>query len=83
MTSNQETIFVCSRLQHLGFACGHRAKLYGEEFEFTSDPILEEQGYCIEGLARRSGDSRRVPIPLPVVRTIEHEIWVTEQERAA
>jgi hypothetical protein len=70
---------VCSELRRLGFASGRKLRLYGEVFEFTSDPVAEGGGYSLKGISRKSGRARSVHIPLSVVNTIEHEIGVIEE----
>jgi hypothetical protein len=70
------SVTVCSELQRLGFASGRSARLYGEEFEFVSDPEADERGYCLKAISRKSGHARSVPIPLLVVRTVEREIFI-------
>ena len=63
----------------LGFASGRRARLFGEEFEFVSDPVTEESGYFLKGVSHRSGHARSVDVPLSVVRTVERELLVVEE----
>jgi hypothetical protein len=77
------TVFLCKRLEHMGFASGRRIKLYGEEFEVVSGPAPHERGYGIVGMSQKSGGLRHLLIPLSLVRTIEHEFQVMEEELAA
>jgi hypothetical protein len=80
MISEQDKrIFVCGRLQHLGYRTGRCIKLYGEEFELVSGPSPDGSGYGIDGIAGKSGDLRHVRIPLLVTRTIENEFYVLER----
>jgi hypothetical protein len=72
-------VTVCSELRRLGFASGRRARLYGEEFAFVSDPEADENGYCLKAVSHKSGHARRVHIPLSVVRTVERELLVEEK----
>ena len=67
---------VCDELRRLGFASGRKLRLYGEEFEFISDPVAEGGGYSLKGVSRKSGRARSVYIPLSIVNTIEHEVVV-------
>jgi hypothetical protein len=83
MNDKKNRIFICQRLQRLGFASGGKSRLYGEEFDFISDPISETRGYSIVGVSRKSGNSRRVSIPLSIVQTIEHELLVFESTARA
>jgi len=81
MNEQDKRVFLCKRLQGLGYAQQCLVKLYGEEFELVSDPVPDGSGYAIEGISRRSGSVRHVRIPLSVTRTIEHELLVMEQVR--
>jgi hypothetical protein len=43
-------------------------KLYGEVLELTSEPIvIADDVVLVDATAKKSGKSRRVPIPLPIV----------------
>jgi hypothetical protein len=43
-------------------------KLYGEVFEFVSEPIvMADNVVLVDATEKRSGQSRRVRIPLPIV----------------
>jgi hypothetical protein len=44
--------------------------MYGEEFDLTSDPIADESGFAIEAVSRTSGNTRKLRIPISVLRTI-------------
>ena len=70
---------VCTELRRLGFASGRCVKLYGEEFEFVSDPAADENGYCLKAISHKSCHARSVLIPLSVVRTVERELLVVEE----
>lgn len=72
-------VIVCSELRRLGFASGRRARLYGEEFEFVSDPVDDENGYYLKAISHKSCHARSVPIPLSVVRMVERELLVVEE----
>ena len=75
---------ICERLRVLGYASERRVRLYGEEFYLVSDPFPEGDGFAVEGIARRSGKSRHVRIPLSIVHTLRQElIFDTELEVAA
>src|SRR5450755_3493046 len=77
ISENEKQIFLCERLQRLGFVSGRRLRLYGEEFELVSDPAPDGQGYGIEGVSRKSG-LRHVRIPVSVTQMIENEICSME-----
>jgi hypothetical protein len=66
MTEKQ--IYVSARLKRLGFTKGNQMKLYGEVLELVSEPILvAEDVVLVDATETRSGRSRRVRIPLPIV----------------
>ena len=74
MTS--QDIAACEKLRRMGYAKGCRARMYGEEFELTSDPIIaraQSESVYVEAIERRTGKARRVSIPLPIVRMIFQE----------
>jgi hypothetical protein len=66
MTKEQSTL--CARLRQLGYAQDRQVRLYGEVFELVSDPIsVGENLVFIDARERKSGQRRRVRIPLTVV----------------
>ncbi len=66
MTEKQ--INLSARLKRLGFTKGYQIKLYGEVFELVSEPILmADNVVLVDAVERKSGLSRRVRIPLPIV----------------
>jgi hypothetical protein len=71
-TDNPKTI--CERLQELGFAREKHIKLYGEEFHLVSNPVADGDGFAVEGIARSSGNIRRMRIPLSLVQTLRKEL---------
>jgi hypothetical protein len=78
MSENERQVFLCERLQRLGFVSGRRLRLYGEEFELVSDAAPDGRGYGIDGVSRKSG-LRHVQIPRSITQTIENEILVIER----
>lgn len=83
INESDKRVFLCTRLQRMGYAPGRRIRLYGEEFSLVSVPSPDGSGYAIDGVARKSGDVRHVRIPLLVTQTIEHELCVMEQSALA
>lgn len=76
MTKEQSTL--CARLRQLGYAQDKQVKLYGEMFELVSDPIsVGDNLIFIDARERKSGQRRRVRIPLTVVH------MARQQSRAA
>ena len=72
MTSQQ--IAMCDRLKRIGYAEGNRIRLYGEEFELTSDPFsIHEELFFVDAIERKSRETRRVRIPLPLVQMIRRD----------
>jgi hypothetical protein len=72
MTEKQ--IGLSARLKRLGFTKGNQMKLYGEVFEFVSEPIvMADNVVLLDATERKSGQSRRVRIPLPIVNMASAE----------
>ncbi len=72
MTEKQ--ISLSARLKRLGFTKGNQMKLYGEVFEFVSEPIvMADNVVLLDATERKSGQSRRVRIPLPIVNMASAE----------
>ena len=66
MTEMQKSL--SARLKRLGFTKGNQMKLYGEVFEVVSEPILmADNVVLVDATEKKSGLSRRVRIPLPIV----------------
>jgi hypothetical protein len=66
MTDKQ--ISLCARLRGLGYTKGNQMKLYGETFEVLSEPIVMADNLVIvDATEKKSGQLRRVRIPLPIV----------------
>ncbi|MGC1451703.1 MAG: hypothetical protein WA830_16850 [Candidatus Sulfotelmatobacter sp.] len=72
MTEKQ--VSLAARLIRLGFTKGNQMKLYGEVFEFVSEPIvMADNVVLVDATEKRSGQSRRVRIPLPIVHMANGE----------
>jgi hypothetical protein len=64
----EQQINLSARLKRLGFTKGNQMKLYGEVFEVVSEPILmADNVVLVDATEKKSGLSRRVRIPLPIV----------------
>jgi hypothetical protein len=64
----RQQVSLCTRLEQLGFTPGNRMKLYGEEFELHSEPIvMADNLVLVDAIEKKSGRLRRVRIPLPIV----------------
>ena len=69
---NASAVTLCQRLQRLGYAPNIQMKLYGAIFELISDPIVvSEKLVFIDGIDKKSGERRRIRIPLVVLRMAE------------
>jgi hypothetical protein len=72
MTKQQASL--CTRLKQLGFTQGNQMKLYGEEFELHSEPIvMGDNLVLVDAIEKKSGRLRRVRIPLPIVNMANRE----------
>jgi hypothetical protein len=70
----KEQVGLCTRLQQLGFTQGNRMKLYGQEFELHSEPIvMADNLVLVDAIEKKSGQLRRVRIPLPIVNMANGE----------
>jgi hypothetical protein len=66
MSEKQRSLSI--RLKLLGFTKGHQMKLYGEVFDLVSEPIfMADNMVLVDATERKSGQSRLVPLPLPIV----------------
>jgi hypothetical protein len=62
------------RLRGLGFAQGNQMKLYGEEFELVSEPIVMADNLVfVDAIESKSGRTRRVRIPLQILQMANRE----------
>jgi hypothetical protein len=65
---------LCNRLQRLGFTQGNQMRLYGAVFEFLSEPIvMSDVVVFLDATDRKTGQRRRVRIPLPIVNMASAE----------
>jgi hypothetical protein len=65
---------LCERLKGLGYANRSRIRLYGDEFDLTSNPFADESGYAVEAVSRTSGQMRRLRIPLSVLQMANSDL---------
>ena len=77
-----EVNFVCERLRKFGFAETRRIRLYGEELELISNPVADGEGFAVDAVNRRSGNKKRVRIPLSLVSVLKQELAVKQREAA-
>jgi hypothetical protein len=65
---------LCERLKRLGFAQENKMRLYGEEFQLLSDPIITGDDLVfVEVIEKKSRQQRRVRIPLPILNIANDE----------
>ena len=74
---------VCRRLTALGYGRGNRIRLYGEEFDVTSNPFSDDNGFAIEAILRRSGSATKLRIPLSIIKMIAQALAESTTTRAA
>lgn len=65
--------WVSDRLRDLGYGKHRHIRLYGKDLNLTSNAMLDDGGYWVEGIEPKSGTVRRMQIPLMVVRIVEQE----------
>jgi hypothetical protein len=57
------------KLKDLGFRQGNQMKLYGENFEVASEPmVLTGDLVLVDAIEKKSGKLKRVRIPLPILK---------------
>jgi hypothetical protein len=67
-------VILCAKLKQLGFSQESQMRLYGEEFEFLSDPtVLADGTVFVDAIEKRSRQARRILIPLPIVNMASSE----------
>ena len=74
---------LCERLKTLGYALRNRIRMYGEEFDLTSNPLPDENGIAIEAISRKSGIARRLRIPLSILQMINKDLAANGASRKA
>ena len=79
VNEHDKQVLLCKKLQRLGYAPQRRIRLYGDEFDLVSIPTPDGGAYAIDGISRKSGSLRHLRIPLSVVHTVEHELFVMER----
>jgi hypothetical protein len=65
--------FVCERLRKFGFTENRHVRLYGEELDLISNPLPDGNGFAVEAVNRRTGNSQRVRIPLSLISIVKQE----------
>ena len=73
MTRNLESASMsemCAHIKHLGYAASGRIRLYGEEFEVTSDPFPEDDGIAVRVKTKSNSTIRVLQLPATVVQSV-------------
>lgn len=74
MTKEEKAEAICRRLVALGYTKQKRVRMYGEEFELTSNPFVDEDSFAVHAVSTRSGRTRQLHIPLSVVRSVTRRV---------
>ena len=70
-----EQTHLCERLKLLGFTQGEQVRLYGLQFELRGDPVvMADHLVLIDAIDRKSGESRRVRIPLTILNMASADV---------
>jgi hypothetical protein len=69
-----EQVTLCERIKRLGYSSGGQVQLYGERFDLISDPFcVGDDCVLVDALEQRSGHTRRVRIPVNIVRLAKEQ----------
>ena len=75
MTATQTHLY--ERLKRLGFTREKQIRLYGSQFELTGDPIVfSDTVVFFDAVEQKSGERRRVRIPLTIVQMARQQLDV-------
>ena len=75
MTATQTQLY--ERLKRLGFTREKQIRLYGSQFEVVGDPVvLSDTVVFFDAVEQKSGERRRVRIPLTIVQMAGQHIEV-------
>jgi hypothetical protein len=61
---------VCASVKRLGYGINQSIRLYGEEFEVTSDPFPESGGIAVNVRTKKSDGIRVVQLPATVLQSV-------------
>jgi hypothetical protein len=74
---------LCERLKAMGYADRNRIRIYGEEFDLLSNPISDQHGVSIEAKSRKTGNARRLRIPLSIVYMVRKDLKSANRSSSA
>ena len=76
MTATQTHLY--ERLKRLGFTREKQIRLYGSQFEVVGDPIvLSDTVVFFDAVEQKSGEHKRVRIPLTIVQMARQRMEVS------
>ena len=65
---------LCETIKRLGYSKNNQVRLYGEVFDLVSDPVsIGDNLVFVDAVERKSGDARRIRIPLTIVRMAQQD----------
>jgi hypothetical protein len=59
---------ICASAKRLGYGVSRSVRLYGEEFEVTSDPFPEAGGFAVSAKSTKDHKIRVVRLPAPLLQ---------------
>jgi hypothetical protein len=62
---------ICANVKRLGYAARERIRLYGEEFEVTSDPFPDADGIAINVRSKKGTNIRVVRLPSTILQSVK------------
>jgi hypothetical protein len=73
-SEEQNADAICARLIALGYSQQSRVRMYGEEFELISNPFVDQNGFAVHAVSTRSRETKKLQIPLYVLRAVMLEV---------
>lgn len=74
MTMSDRQLKICEKLKRLGYGRNNQMRLYGDQFDLTSDPIMiSDDLVVVDAVEKKSGRARRIRIPMNVVSMADQE----------
>lgn len=74
MAMSERQIKMRDKLKRLGYGQNCQIRLYGDNFDVTGDPVvMSENLVFIDAIEQKSGQARRIRIPLSVLNIANHE----------
>lgn len=73
----KEEVIICETIKRLGYGQNNQVRLYGEIFDLVSNPVSVGDNFVfVDALERKSGQVRRVRIPLAIVYRAKQDLRV-------